>query len=54
MSCYAEELVRWAKSLHPKDIVGIDEGGLTLLVYEEDAYFEIGGMDEDDMEDDDD
>lgn len=47
------ELKRWLDKLSPDDSVGVDEGGLTLMSYEEpDVYIEVGGYvgkgDEDD------
>lgn len=46
-----KELQRWLKTLRPTDLVGIDEGGLTLIVLdnggiETGAYYEIGGLPE--------
>lgn len=38
------ELKRWLNTLSPTENVGIDEGGLILLVQSSDAYFEIGGL----------
>ena len=38
------ELKRWLNTLSPTDEVGIDEGGLTLVSYDEpDVYMAVGG-----------
>ncbi len=42
------ELKQWLDGLSPTSYVGIDDGGLTLVSWnEQDEYIEIGGLDED-------
>jgi hypothetical protein len=42
------ELKRWLETLSPKSCVGVDEGGLCLVCWEEPtATLEIGGLPED-------
>ncbi len=54
MSIYKHDLIRWLNTLPEDAHVGIDEGGLTLECVEDvQAYMEVGGMPEDDDEDDD-
>ena len=44
-----KDIIRWLKTLDAKDAVGVDEDGLTLRsVDDPDAYFEIGGLPEED------
>jgi hypothetical protein len=46
------ELKRWLDTLSSTDGVGVDEGGLTLVSYEEpEVYLEIGGSVDKDDED---
>lgn len=44
MAMQAREIEEWIKTLDPDDQVGVDEGGLTLVVEGSDACLEIGGM----------
>jgi hypothetical protein len=51
MSLSAKELKRWAATLMDDDEVAIDDGGLTLVVLDEDGnaspddgYLEVGGI----------
>jgi hypothetical protein len=46
MAVPASELQRWAFTLPGDALVGVDEGGLTLVVEDSDAYLEVGGMSE--------
>lgn len=47
-----KDLIAWLQALPENSSVGIDDGGLTLLCDENpDAYYEIGGMPEDEDED---
>jgi hypothetical protein len=48
MSIPVSELKRWAATLDDVDHVGIDEGGLTLQVVGYDIYLEVGGIPEED------
>jgi hypothetical protein len=43
----AKELQDWAATLLPDEVVGIDDGGLTICVVGQTAYLEIGGLPED-------
>ena len=50
------ELKRWLSTQHDTDLIAIDEGGLTLTVFdsgemETGSYLEIGGVPEDVPED---
>lgn len=38
------ELLKWINSLDADAYIGIDEGGLTLVVEGSTAYYEVGGM----------
>jgi hypothetical protein len=38
------ELSDWINTLEPEEMIGIDEGGLSLVVLDSRAYHEIGGM----------
>ena len=40
------ELKNWLETLAEDDFVGVDDGGLCLVVLDTDAYYEIGGMPE--------
>ncbi len=42
------ELLDWVSGLDADDMIGIDDGGLSLVVLDSHAYFEIGGMPEGD------
>lgn len=43
----ATAIKEWLNHLPPDAQVGIDEGGLTLIVFDDpDSYFEIGGIPE--------
>jgi hypothetical protein len=53
------ELLDWVTALSEDAMIGIDEGGLSLVVHDSGAgrtehgeYFEIGGIPEDEPEDD--
>ncbi len=55
MSMDVKEIKDWLDTLDPDDGVGVDEGGLCLVVEgEPDCYLEIGGipLPEDESEDD--
>lgn len=46
-----KDLIDWLQSLPPESSVGVDEGGLTLVVLDEndkvgEAYYEVGGVPE--------
>ena len=47
----AAEIIRWLGTLSPQTDVGIDEGGLALVVPDNGpdsgAYLEVGGMSDD-------
>jgi hypothetical protein len=45
-----EELIEWLEELQDGVMVGVDDGGLTLRVVGENAYYEIGGLPEDEGE----
>jgi hypothetical protein len=47
------ELMEWLATLDPTWNIGVDEGGLTLEVTEADSYYEIGGLYDDEDEDED-
>jgi hypothetical protein len=38
------KLSDWINTLEPEEMIGIDEGGLSLVVLDSRAYYEIGGM----------
>jgi hypothetical protein len=38
------ELKAWLATLPDEATIGVDEGGLTLRVVDDDAYLEVGGM----------
>ncbi len=40
------ELRDWLNSLDPGDVIGVDDGGLTLCVVGTSAYIEVGGLPE--------
>jgi hypothetical protein len=40
-------LLAWLGTLDEEDEVAIDDGGLTLVQIDGDAYFEVGGIPED-------
>jgi hypothetical protein len=40
------ELQAWLNTLDDDDCIGIDDGGLSLVVLDSNAYYEIGGMPE--------
>ncbi len=42
----ARELQDWLGTLNDGDMVGIDDGGLTIVVAGSDAYLEVGGIPE--------
>ena len=46
MAVTKKELIDWLSGMGDDDLVGIDDGGLTLVVEGKDAYYEIGGMPE--------
>lgn len=49
MSVQARQLKHWIDQItkdNPNAEVGVDEGGLTLIVENSSAYYEIGGMSE--------
>lgn len=41
-----EEIQRWLDTLPAGTLVGVDEGGLSLVAIGEDAYLEVGGVDD--------
>jgi hypothetical protein len=50
------ELVQWLKTLHDTDLIAVDDGGLTLVALDSGgmdsgAYLEIGGMPDEQDED---
>lgn len=49
MAVTVEELKEWLSSLAGEDQVAIDDGGLALVLvdHEDEVYFEIGGVPED-------
>ncbi len=54
----ARVLLQWLQKLPPRTFVGIDEGGLTLCRVDRrgrptDEYFEIGGVNDGDEEEED-
>ena len=47
MSMQAFEIAQWLATIHPDELVGVDEGGLALTVEgREDCYLEVGGVEE--------
>ncbi len=46
MACKVKELREWLDSLDVADdrLIGIDDGGLQLVVHGEEDYYDIGGM----------
>jgi len=44
MSMHRDDILDWLMDLPEDAEVGIDEGGLTLIVIEHDAHLEIGGI----------
>ena len=53
MAMSVKEIKEWLNTLNENDAVGVDDGGLCLQSFNDpDAYLEIGGMpDEEDEED---
>ncbi len=56
MAIDVKELIRWATTLDPQSEVAIDEGGLALVELTNtglptNAYLEVGGIPEDEDED---
>ena len=47
MAMNASELIEWLQSLSPDAAVAIDDGGLTLVEVDGDAWCEVGGVPED-------
>ncbi len=49
MAATKAELTGWLASVEDEDLVAIDEGGLALVLVgqEDEVYFEIGGVPED-------
>jgi hypothetical protein len=45
-----DELLTWINSLDDDAFIGIDEGGLSLVVDGATEYFEIGGMPDEETE----
>lgn len=45
-----KELKEWLNTLPDEESVGIDDGGLILIAELGDAYLEVGGMPDDDIE----
>jgi len=52
MSVLVEELIDWLQKLDPSTGVGVDYGAFALVVENSGAYYEIGGVDEEDGEED--
>lgn len=53
MSMNVMEVKRWLNTLDPLDEVYIDDGGLSLRSVQDDpAYIEVGGLTQDDDEED--
>jgi hypothetical protein len=46
------EILKWVNALPDEAQIGIDEGGLHLIVDESEDYLEVGGMPEEDGDDD--
>ena len=46
MAVTKKELIEWLNGLDDDDLVGIDDGGLTLVVEDKEDYYEIGGIPE--------
>jgi hypothetical protein len=46
MAVQVRELKEWLIDVNDNDYIGIDEGGLTLKIFRKDAYYEIGGLPE--------
>jgi hypothetical protein len=49
MAATKAELADWLGSFEDEDLIAVDEGGLALVLVgqENEAYFEIGGIPED-------
>lgn len=45
----ATELMEWCQSLPTDAMVYVDEGGLTLVAADSEAYIEVGGLDADEV-----
>ena len=45
-----KDIIAWLMTLPENELVGIDEGGLALEPVHTDAYFEIGGMPEEQIQ----
>lgn len=39
-----KEVKDWLVDVNDDDYIGIDDGGLSLQIFEKDAYYEIGGL----------
>ena len=50
MAIDVNELIRWLRTLPDDADVAIDEGGLTLVEVEGDAYMEVGGLPNDEID----
>jgi len=48
MSMHRDDILDWLMDLPEDAEVGVDEGGLTLIVIEHDAHLEIGGIETED------
>jgi hypothetical protein len=49
----AGELRRWLDTIDPEETIAVDDGGLTLvLVSDENVYMEVGGLPDDEDDDD--
>ena len=46
MAVTKKELINWLSDLDDDDLIGIDDGGLTLVVEGKEDYYEIGGLPE--------
>jgi hypothetical protein len=44
MAIDVNELIRWARTLPDDADVAIDDGGLSLVEVDGDAYLEVGGL----------
>jgi hypothetical protein len=52
MSDTVRHVIKWLQILPPDAEVGVDEGGLTLIVVgDPEPYFELGGVPDEDEED---
>ena len=49
MAATVKELREWLADLNDRDEVGIDDGGLTLVVEGKENYYEIGVLQSEDL-----